>query len=66
MRLAALTTASLLLASPSLALACSVCFDATDENRQAFFDATVLLTMLPLLIIGSGVYWIYKQMNPVG
>ncbi len=54
-----------LMASPSTALACSVCFDASDENRQAFFDATVLLTMLPLFLIGGGGYWIYRQMNPL-
>ena len=49
-------------ASPNVALACSVCFSATDENRQAFFDATVLLTMLPLLMIGGGATWVYRQM----
>lgn len=52
-----------LLASPTSALACSVCFSATDENRAAFFDATVLLTIMPLILIGSGAYWIYRQMN---
>lgn len=66
MRTALLTLTTWMLVSPSVALACSVCFDASDENRQAFFDATVLLTMTPLLAIGAGGYWVYRQMNPLG
>jgi len=66
MRAVFITLVAYLLTTPSLALACSVCFDATDENREAFFDATVLLTMTPLLLIGGGAYWIYRHMNPVG
>lgn len=64
MRVATLLAAAILV-SPSTAWACSVCFSATDENRQAFFDTTVLLTMLPLLIIGGGGYWVYRQINAV-
>lgn len=46
---------------PSSALACAVCFDATDENRQAFVDTTILMTALPLLLMAAGGYWIYRQ-----
>ncbi|MEN0064027.1 MAG: hypothetical protein AAGA48_17880 [Myxococcota bacterium] len=63
MRTAALSVAVTALSFPGTALACSVCFSATEENRQAFFDATVLLTFLPLLMLGSGVYWVYRQVS---
>ncbi|HHO51287.1 MAG TPA: hypothetical protein ENK18_10540 [Deltaproteobacteria bacterium] len=46
---------------PTPALACAVCFDATDENRRAFLDTTIFLTVLPLVLIFGGGYWIYRQ-----
>ena len=51
----------LLLVLPASAWACSVCFDATEENRQAFLDTTIVLTALPLLLVGAGAYWVYRQ-----
>ncbi|MBX2799807.1 MAG: hypothetical protein KTR31_19165 [Myxococcales bacterium] len=52
-----------LLMQPELASACAVCFDANDATRQAYMSATILLTGLPLLVIGAGAYWIYRQVN---
>ncbi len=46
---------------PAQALACAVCFDATDENRRAFLDTTIFLSLLPLVLIFGGGYWIYRQ-----
>lgn len=46
----------------SAAHACPVCFSAKDEaSRQAFFDTTVFLTLLPLAMIGGVIYWIARR-----
>lgn len=52
---------TLLLWFPAPALACAVCFDATDENRRAFLDTTIFLSLLPLLLVFGGGYWVYRQ-----
>ena len=45
----------LLLVLPDVVLACPVCFDASDENRQAFLATTVFLSLLPLgMVAGFG------------
>ena len=44
--------------APDLAHACPVCFDATDENRQAFLVTTVFLTLLPLGMVGGAGLWL--------
>ena len=52
------------LASPALALACPVCFQAKDEaSRIAFLATTVFLTALPLLMIGGVVMWLSKRVQ---
>jgi hypothetical protein len=39
-----------------------VCFSAKDEaQRQAFFDTTIFLTLLPLLLIGGFIYWVARR-----
>ena len=43
------------------ALACSVCFDPTEQNREAFIGTTLFLTMLPLALIGGGAWWLFKR-----
>ena len=50
-----------LLLWPSLARACSVCYAANDRNRQAFFDTTLLLSVLPLGMIAGGLWWVMKR-----
>ncbi len=58
---AAVIPAAILLA-PRLAGACAVCFAGrSDEARVAFLGTTVLLTVLPLLMIGSLVCWLYRR-----
>ncbi len=44
--------------APEMSDACAVCFSGRDESRQAFTITTGLLTALPLLMIGSVVYWL--------
>jgi hypothetical protein len=58
--------ATVLLSMPGSALACAVCGVGTEANQQAFVDMTIFMTLLPLLLIGSGVGWIwwrYRQME---
>ena len=50
-----------ILASPETAGACSVCFSGTDETRAAFLATTVLLSVLPLAMVGSLVFWLRRR-----
>ena len=43
--------------------ACSVCFSATDENRQAFLVTTIILSLLPLAMIGGAAWWLFRAMR---
>jgi hypothetical protein len=44
---------------PQLAAACAVCFAGrSDETRIAFVVTTAFMTALPLLTIGSLVWWL--------
>ena len=46
----------------STAYACPVCFSAKDEaQRQAFFDTTIFLTLLPLVLIGAVIFWVARR-----
>ena len=57
-----LAVAALLLAAfPDAALACPVCFDANDENRQAFLATTAFLSLLPLGMVGGAGLWLRKR-----
>lgn len=38
---------------PALALACPVCFDANEANRDAYLGTTILLSLLPLAFVGG-------------
>ncbi len=51
----------LLLVLPDVVLACPVCFDASDENRQAFLATTVFLSLLPLGMVAGVGLWIRKR-----
>jgi len=57
-----LAAAGLVLATPALALACPVCFNAKDDAaRVAFLATTVFLTALPLLLIGGAISWLARR-----
>ncbi|MCB1120163.1 MAG: hypothetical protein KJT03_01330 [Verrucomicrobiae bacterium] len=45
----------------SRAEACPVCFQSGGQERWAFYATTVLLTFLPLLMVGIGVYFLKKR-----
>lgn len=57
--LAVFTAALLLL--PEAAAACPVCFDARDENRQAFLATTAFLSLLPLGMVAGAGLWIRRK-----
>ena len=54
---------SLLLSAPHAAHACAVCFGGQDsaDTRMAFILTTVLMTFLPLLMIGVVVWWLRRR-----
>ena len=56
-----LGAAILLLLLPDVAHACPVCFDASDENRQAFLATTAFLSLLPLGMVAGAGLWIRKR-----
>lgn len=43
------------------ALACAVCFDQNVERRAAFLGTTILLSLLPLGMFGSLVWWLRRR-----
>jgi hypothetical protein len=47
-----------LLAVPAAAEACAVCGAAVDRNRTAFLVTTILLSFLPVVLMGAGIAWI--------
>ena len=49
---------ALLAVLPGAAHACAVCGGFADRNRQAFFNMTILLSLLPLGLIGGGIWWV--------
>ncbi len=46
---------------PESAAACPVCFDANDENRQAFLATTAFLSLLPLGMVAGAGLWIRRK-----
>ena len=59
---AALTLAAVVVGSlATVAEACPSCASPLEENRQAFVDTTIFLTVLPLLMIGGFVWWLRRK-----
>ena len=59
----ALSAASLmLLAAPTAALACAVCgTSGPTDNGWAYFAMTMVLSGLPLCMIGGVVFWVSRR-----
>lgn len=51
----------LLVVLPDVAHACPVCFDARDENRQAFLVTTAFMSLLPLGMVAGAGLWLRKR-----
>jgi len=56
-----LSAVALLAILPESGAACPVCFDTTEENRMAFMLTTVLLSLLPLGMVGGVGMWVLKR-----
>ena len=54
---------ALLFVSPALAHACAVCGGGSDRMRVAFLISTAFLSLLPLALIFSGVWWLRRQIG---
>jgi hypothetical protein len=53
---------ALLAGAPRVAHACAVCFTGReDDARVAFIGTTVLLTLLPLAMIGGVAWWLWRR-----
>lgn len=63
MQLAALALLALLLLAPEASQACAVCFSGRDETRVAFLVTTILMTLLPLAMIGALVLWLRQRVR---
>jgi hypothetical protein len=60
---AALVTATALLV-PAVAIACPLCFSATDERvLNAYYLTAAGLTLLPLLIVGIFASWLHRRLG---
>lgn len=55
--------ASLLTAA---AHACAVCQDPTDVRAGVYFDMTMFMSLLPLLTMGAGGFWLYRRAQAAG
>jgi hypothetical protein len=50
--------------SPTLATACSVCTAGRDEeNQAAFLLSTLFMSLLPLIVIGSVVFALWRRVQ---
>ncbi len=54
------------IAMPKMAMACSVCTAGRDEeNQTAFLLSTLFMSLLPLVAIGSIIYFLYRRIQKV-
>jgi len=47
--------------APSTVFACAACVAAADRNRTIFMISTIVLSLLPLVMVGCGLWWIARQ-----
>jgi len=46
-----------------LAYACPSCASPLEENRQAFVDTTIFLTVVPLMMMGGFIWWLRRKVR---
>lgn len=62
----ALVVSTAVLLVPKLASACAVCFTGrADETRVAFLVTTGFLTALPILLVGTLVWWLCRRARQI-
>ena len=47
--------------TPGIAKACSVCFSGREESLEAYYLTTIFLTLLPLIMLASIGFWLFRQ-----
>jgi high-affinity Fe2+/Pb2+ permease len=57
----AVAAAALIALAPGAAEACAVCFSGREEGRAAYLATTLLMTLLPLGLIGGLVWWLRRR-----
>jgi uncharacterized membrane protein YebE (DUF533 family) len=63
-RVATVALPCLLLALwPAVALACPMCFDGGNSNKDAFLWGSLFLMIVPVTAIGGLAYWAYRRMR---
>ncbi|MCB1214723.1 MAG: hypothetical protein KDK66_04525 [Deltaproteobacteria bacterium] len=45
---------------PKLSWACSTCYSAKEESLWAYYGTTLALTLLPFVLLGGLVYYLYR------
>jgi len=63
--LTAIIALLLLLQTAAPVLACPVCFSANKKSRTAFLVTTGLLSAMPWMIIGGGVFWYKRRLRKI-
>ena len=53
--------AAILASTPSVVLACPMCFSGGNSNSKAFLWGSLLLMFVPVIAIGLLVYWAYRR-----
>jgi hypothetical protein len=48
-----------------LARACPSCASPLEENRQAFVDTTIFLTVVPLMMFGGFIWWLRRKTREI-
>jgi len=62
----ALIVSTAVLLAPQLAAACAVCFTGrADETRVAFLATTGFLSALPILLVGTLVWWLCRRARQI-
>lgn len=56
----------LLVLAPELAHACPGCIDLKTKNRVAFFVTTIVLSLLPLGMVGGMAVWLRRRARALG
>lgn len=62
-RLVSFVVLGILLAFPSAGHACAACLDLTSENRLAFVQTAVALSLLPFGLVGGLGLWLRRKMR---
>ena len=60
-RLSAALLAAVLVSLPAIAAACPSCGVGNGRNKMAYFVTTIFLSLLPLGLIGAGLFWLVRR-----